>query len=184
MNLKLYSVRNFDRGASCLKEAAWNLVSCCFFKTSLPLPSSLRSALLRLFGAKVGQRVIIRSQANISFPWRLELGDDVWLGEGVIILSLAIVRIESNVCISQRAFLCTGSHDFSSPTFDLITKPIVIQKESWVAATAFIGPGVTIGTGSLVSAGSVVTHDVPPSSFVRGNPAQVSELTQRAALSA
>lgn len=109
----------------------------------------------------------------ISFPWRLAIGDDVWIGEDVGILSLAQVTIESNVCISQQAYLCTGSHDFRSDTFDLVTRPITIRSGSWVAAGAVVLPGVEIGSNSLVSAGSVVNRDVPPSTIVRGNPAAV-----------
>jgi putative colanic acid biosynthesis acetyltransferase WcaF len=128
-------------------------------------------AWLRAFGAKIGERVVIRSNVNITFPWRLQIADDVWLGEEILILSLAPVIIESNVCISQRAFLCTGSHDFRAPHFDLITKPITIKSGSWVAAQVFIAPGVEIGEGSMVGAGSVVSENVPPKSLVRGNPA-------------
>jgi len=144
-----------------------------FFVNPVPWPSGLRIAILRFFGAKIGQRVVIRSNVNITFPWRLQIGDDVWLGEEVLILSLAPVVIESNVCISQRAFLCTGSHDFRTPNFDLITKPITIRASSWVAAQVFVAPGVEIGEGSMVAAGSVVSQDVPPKTLVRGNPAVV-----------
>lgn len=88
-----------------------------------------------------------------------------------MILSLAPVSIGSHVCISQRAFLCTGSHDFSAPEFSLITRPIQIEDQCWIAAQSFIAPGVTIGKGSLVSAGSMVLKDVAPFTMVRGNPA-------------
>lgn len=175
MDLSQYSVRHFDRGASRLKEAAWYLVKCCFFVNPLPWPYPLRVALLRLFGARIGREVVIRWDVNISFPWRLAIGDYVWIGEGVMILSLAPVTIGSNVCVSQRAFLCTGSHDFRSKTFDLQTKPITIGDGCWIAAQAFIGAGVEIGAASVVSAGSVVTESVPSNSLVRGNPATVTK---------
>jgi putative colanic acid biosynthesis acetyltransferase WcaF len=117
--------------------------------------------------------VVIRPQVNITFPWRFSVGDDVWIGEEALILSLAPVTLESDICISQRAFLCTGSHDFRAPAFDLVTKPIIIRKGCWIAAQAFIAPGVEIGPGSMVSAGSVVLASVPPGTLVRGNPAAV-----------
>ena len=149
------------------------LVKCAFFQNPIPWPSALRVTLLRMFGARIGSGAVIRANVNVSYPWRLTLGDDVWIGEETVILSLAPVRIESSVCISQRAFLCTGSHDFRSEKFTLVTRPITVRGGSWIAAQAFIAPGVEIGEGSMVCAGSVVVENVPPRSIVRGNPAQV-----------
>jgi putative colanic acid biosynthesis acetyltransferase WcaF len=117
--------------------------------------------------------VVIRSGVHITFPWCVEIGDDVWLGDEVLLLSLATIVIENDVCISQRAFLCTGSHDFRTKTFNLVTRPITVRKGCWIAAQAFVGPGVEIGSESLVSAGSVVLDSIPPRSLVRGNPGTV-----------
>ena len=173
MQLRNYTTGGFQRGQPWWFEAGWLAVKWLFFLNPVPWPSILRVELLRAFGARIGERVVIRSHVNITFPWRFQVGDDVWLGEEVIVLSLAPVVIESNVCISQRAFLCTGSHDFRAPNFDLITRPITVRAGSWVAAQAFIAPGVEIGEGSMVAAGSVVSENVPPKTQVRGNPAVV-----------
>ncbi|MGV3533757.1 MAG: WcaF family extracellular polysaccharide biosynthesis acetyltransferase [Chthoniobacteraceae bacterium] len=179
MRLEGYTTGGFDRGAPRWKELLWVLAKVVFFENGLPWPSTLRVALLRAFGATVGRGVVIRSRVNITFPWRLTIGDHVWLGEEVLILSLAPVTLESDVCISQRAFLCTGSHRFDSPGFDLVTKPITIRRGSWIAAQAFIAPGVSIGPDSMVAAGSVVTRDVEPGKVVAGNPAQPTESASR-----
>ncbi len=173
MDLSRFSSAGFDRGAPRLKEAAWVAVKAVVFQTAWPLPSALRVALLRVFGARVGAHVIVRSRVNITFPWRLVLGDHVWIGEETLILSLAPVTIESNVCVSQRAFLCTGSHDYRSEAFDLQTAPITLRQGCWIGAQAFIGPGVEVGGGSVVSAGSVVMDSIAPRKLVRGNPAAV-----------
>lgn len=173
MQLEGYTTGAFERGAPAWKEALWVVVKCLFFQTSWPWPSRLRVALLRAFGARIGQGVVIRSQVNVTFPWRLAVGDHVWFGEEVVVLSLAPVTIESHVCISQRAFLCTGSHDFRSQIFDLIVKPITVREKSWIAAQVFIAPGVEIGAGSMIAAGSVVLENVSSHSLVRGNPAVV-----------
>lgn len=178
MVLSEYNNLKFERGSSGLKEVLWLLVRGFFFQTIWPWPSALRASLLRLFGAKVGEGVVIRDNVNISFPWRFTIGNHVWIGEDVGILSLAPVTIESDVCISQRAYLCTGSHDFRSRTFDLVTKPITIRAGSWIAASVIVLPGVTIGPNSLVSAGSVVDRDVPANCIVRGNPAEVVRTTE------
>ncbi len=171
MQLKGYTTGGFDRGASRGKEVLWLVARAVFFETVWPWPSALRVALLRAFGAEVGDDVTIRGKVNVSFPWRLRIGSHVWLGEEVMILSLAPVTVESHVCISQRAFLCTGSHRFHTENFDLVTKPITIRTGSWIAAQAFIAPGVEVGPGSMVAAGSVVLASVPPGAVVRGNPA-------------
>jgi putative colanic acid biosynthesis acetyltransferase WcaF len=173
VRLDIYDNSDFDRGASRGKEAAWILIRCLFFQNPLPWPSAWRVFLLRQFGARIGSGVVIRENVNISFPWRLAIGDHVWIGEGVGILSLAAVTIESHVCISQRAYLCTGSHDFRREDFRLKVAPITVRTGSWVAAASFLAPGIEIGAGAVVAAGSVVFSDVPPGSFARGNPAVV-----------
>ena len=173
MDLSRYSAAHFDRGASRIREALWQVVSFSFFRLPCPLPSAFRVALLRAFGARIGDYAVVRAGVNITFPWRLEMGDHVWIGEEVTILSLARVKLGSHVCISQKAFLCTGSHDFRKETFDLQTRPITVGDHVWIAAQTFIAPGVKIGEGCLICAGSVVTKDVPQRSIIRGNPASV-----------
>lgn len=172
-NLGSYNNKSFDRGASAFKELLWRLCQGSFFQAMWYVPSFVRIICLRIFGAQVGKGVIVRAGVNISFPWRLKIGNHVWIGEEVMILSLAPVTIESNVCLSQRAFLCTGSHDLKKSSFDLIVKPIKIEEGCWVAAQAFVGPGVTLGKGAVVSAGSFVFESVMPGKLVRGNPAHV-----------
>src|SRR5438874_4619858 len=179
MDLSIYDNSDFDRGAPRWKEAAWALVRFLFFQSAFPWPSPLRCALLRVFGAKIGRGVVIRANVNISFPWRLTTDDHVWIGEDVGILTLAPVTIESNVCISQRAYLCTGSHDFRREDFKLKVAPITVREGSWIAAASFIGPGVEIGKGAVVAVGSVVYRNVAPNFLVRGNPAAtVREITR------
>jgi putative colanic acid biosynthesis acetyltransferase WcaF len=142
-----------------------------FFAPALPWPSSFRVFWLRWFGAKVGRGVVIRSATNIHFPWRLEMGDHVWIGEGCWLLNLAGISIASHVCLSQRAFLCTGNHDYTSPGFVLMVKPIQVETGAWIGAGAFVGPGVCVGSHAVLTAGSVAVKTLAPFGIYQGNPA-------------
>ena len=168
-----YQATGFDRGISRSTELLWWVVRSLFFAPWFPIPSKIKVSALRAFGAKVGEGVVIRSRVNVTFPWRLEIGDHVWIGDEVTILSLDRVRIGSHSCISQRAFLCTGSHDFSKESFDLITREIEIRESCWVGAQAFVGPGVVMRKASRCLAGAVVVKEVMEGQVVGGVPAKV-----------
>jgi len=145
----------FERGVPRWKEVLWWVCRSVFFAPWFPVPSAIKVGVLRMFGAKVGSGVVIRSRVNITMPWRLEVGDHVWIGDEVMILSLDRVVIGSHVCLSQRAFLCTGNHDFTKEGFDLVTAPIEIGDSCWIAACAFVGPGAVVEPGTMVKAGQV-----------------------------
>jgi putative colanic acid biosynthesis acetyltransferase WcaF len=107
---------------------------------------------------------------KITFPWKLTIGDNVWFGEECWLLNLEHITIGNNVCISQRAFLCTGNHNYKSPSFDLIVKPILIEDGAWIGASTIIGPGVVVGSHAVLTAGSVATGSLKPFGIYRGNP--------------
>lgn len=161
----------FDRQASSTKMAVWYIIKMVFFLSAFPFPGKLKVILLRIFGAKIGSGLVIKPRVNIHFPWKLVLGNNVWLGEEVFILNFERVEIGNNVCISQRSFLCGGNHDFRIPSFPYRNGPITLNDGAWVGACAFIGPGVTIGIDSIVMAGSFAFSDLEPNGIFRGNPA-------------
>ena len=171
VDLSRFTTGGFERGAGAFKEGLWRLVSLVLFQLCPVCLSPLKRAVLRWFGASVGRGVVIKPEVKITFPWKLTLGDHVWLGEECWLLNLAPITVASNVCISQRAFLCTGNHDYTSPTFDLITKPIRVEEGAWVGAGAFVGPGVSVGSHAVLAAGSVATGDLQSYGVYQGNPA-------------
>lgn len=170
-DLSSYSAARFDRGAGKARELIWLIVSLVLFRLCPLSLSPLKRTVLRLFGAKIGRNVTIKPQVKITFPWKLEIGDHVWLGEECWLLNLERITIGNNVCISQRAFLCTGNHNYKSPAFDLIAKPIQVEAGAWIGAGAWVGPGVRAGTHAVLTAGSVATNDLEPYGIYRGNPA-------------
>ena len=159
-----------DRGASKAKEICWYLIKCVFFLSPLPYPKSFKKFLLKLFGASVGKNVVIKPRVNIHFPWKLTIGDYAWIGEEAFILNFENVSIGNNVCISQRAFICTGNHDYMTPSMPYRNKPIILEDGCWVGACCFIGPGVTIGTDSIITVGSIITSDIGPNIVCHSQP--------------
>jgi putative colanic acid biosynthesis acetyltransferase WcaF len=168
--LKDFSNPQFVRGRSFFIEGLWRLVQWAFVSSWIP-GAAHRRWLLRAFGARVGCGVVITPRIRVTYPWRLEIGDYSWVGEAVWIDNLDKVTIASNCCISQDAYLCTGSHDWSRPTFDLITGPIDIKEGAWIAARSTVGPGVTVGEGAVLGLGSVATRDLEPWTVYLGTPA-------------
>ena len=164
------AAKGLDRGRPKPVEAVWYLLKCAFFLSPLPFPSRLKCALLRAFGARVGRGVVLKPRINIHFPWKLSIGDHVWIGEEVFILNLEPVTIGAHCCISQRAFICTGNHDYRRPDMAYRSQPIVIEDGAWVGAQVFVSPGVTIGTDAVIAAGSVVTRSLPAEMVCSGNP--------------
>jgi putative colanic acid biosynthesis acetyltransferase WcaF len=134
--------------------------------------------MLRIFGASIGQGVRIKPGVRIKFPWRLTIGDYVWVGEDAWLDNLAPITLESHVCLSQSVYLCTGNHDWSHPYFQLITAPILIEQGSWIAARSTIGPGVTVRQGAVLALGSVTGRSLEPMTIYAGNPAQPVKIRQ------
>lgn len=153
-----------------LRRALWQVLLSPIAR-SLPRPfNSLRIALLRAAGAKIGEHCLIQRGLKVLIPWKLEIGDCVTLGRNVELYNHGWIRIKSQTVISQRSFLCTSSHDYTRSDMPLIYADIEVGEECWVAAEAFIGPGVTIGDGSIIGARSVVTRSMPERMVCAGNP--------------
>jgi putative colanic acid biosynthesis acetyltransferase WcaF len=126
----------------------------------------------RAFGAQVGQKVLIRPSARVTFPWKVRVGDYAWIGDRAELYSLAPITIGKNAVISQDTTLCAGSHDYTKIGFPLIAHPIVVEDEVWVAAGSFVAQGVTIGKGAVIGAKSVVLESMPASMICVGHPAK------------
>jgi putative colanic acid biosynthesis acetyltransferase WcaF len=163
-----------------ITRGLWNLVWFLFF---LPTPDFLhgwRNFLLKLFGARIGRHAHVYPSVRIWAPWNLTMGEGACLAVGVDCYCVDKIQLGDWAIVSQRAFLCTATHDIRSERFELVTKPIVIGEKAWIAAEAFVGPGVQVGEGAVVGARSAVFNHVDPWTVVRGNPAiQVGKRTSK-----
>jgi len=158
-------------GASTLKQVAWYFTNIIFFKNSFNIFSGLKVRLLKIFGAELGEGVIIKPAVNIKFPWKLRVGDHSWIGEKVWIDNLSEVRIGRNVTLSQGSLLLTGTHDHARTTFDFLSNPITLEDGVWIGARAIVSGGITCGTHSILGLNSVAEKDLEPYTIYKGNPA-------------
>ena len=163
------SVTPWDRRTK-IRRALWDWFLKPVF-LALPRPCSRqRVALLRLMGARIGEKCLIEPGVDVLMPWNLRLAPSVAIGRRVEIYNYAPVEIGTMTVISQYTYLCTGTHDYTHPHMPLLWRPISIGPECWVAAGVFVAPGVTVGRGAVVGARSVVTKDMPEWTVCAGNP--------------
>jgi len=160
------------RGRSAVCVQLWWLVQATFFRLSPQAMYGWRRWLLRLFGAKIGHGVVIRPTVEITYPWKLAIGDYSWIGDHVRLYTLGHIEIGDNAVVSQDCYICTASHDYRSPSFGIFDTPVKIESEAWLATDVFVAPGVTIGHGAVVGARSTVLKDLPPMMICAGYPAK------------
>lgn len=153
---------------------AWNVVRLILFR---PFASRLfkkwRVLVLKCFGAKIEWSSHVYASVKIWAPWNLEMGSNSTFGPNVDCYNQGKISIGDNTIISQKTYLCASSHDYAKKDFPLMIKPIRIKNGVWVAADAFVGPGVTIGDNAVIAARAVVVKEVEENTIVGGNPAKI-----------
>lgn len=180
-DLSTYNNNWYNPGSS-LKRILWLYINSIFLKSSFFPFNSLKVFLLRFFGAKIGKEVVIKPSVNIKYPWKLIIGDYVWIGEEVWIDNLDNVIIGNHTCISQGALLLCGNHNYKKSSFDLIIKPITIEEGVWIGAKSVVCGGVTCYSHSVLSVASVATHSLEAYSIYQGNPCQKIKVREIARL--
>ena len=164
-NLKAFSGKKKLKLGRMIQLVSWSIWQNSIFKTSF-FGSRMRVTSLRLWGSSIGTGVQIRRGVKVHFPWNLHIGDNCWIGEEVWIINHEKVQIGNNVCISQRAIISSGSHDYKSLSLEFNHKPILIEDGAWICLDAKVLAGVTIGDCSVVSAGEVARKFLPDYSML------------------
>ena len=170
-DLLLYNNHPYSPGGNALKRVLWYYTNIIFFKSSLFPFYGFKVSLLRLFGAKIGNAVEIKPCVNIKYPWLLNIGNEVWIGENVWIDNLVMINIGSNICISQGAMLLAGSHNYKKSTFDLITGSVTLEDGVWIGAGTIVNQGITVASHAVLASGSVATKNMEAYTVYQGNPA-------------
>lgn len=171
-DLSTFSMPTGFRGRSKWIVQAWWIVEKILFQSSPQGLYGWRVFLLRSFGARIGKNVIIRPSVSVTYPWNLSVGDFSWIGDDVVLYTLGKIIIGNHTVVSQRTYLCAGSHDYAQVTFPITGCPIVIDDQCWLATDVFVAPGVTIGFGTVVAARSTVTRNLPGGVIAMGSPAK------------
>ena len=170
--LNLTRISPYSRNEK-IRRALWNLVRATLFRPSPRRLYGWRNLLLRTFGATIAPNAVVEPTVRVFHPWLLTLGDWSHLGPGVNVYNLGPITVGDHTVVSQNAFLCAGTHDYTRPNLPLLRPTIRIGNGVWVAMEAFVCPGVTVGDNAVVGARAVVTKDVAPGTVVAGNPARV-----------
>ena len=162
----------YQHGAGLAKRTVWYFVNALFFLNPAFPFRWPKPHLLRWFGAKVGQGVVIHPGVNIKFPWKLRVGDHCWIGQRAWLDNIDQLTLGNNVVISQGAMIIQGSHNYKKIDYPTLHRPVVLEDGSWVGAGAIVMLGVTLRSHAVLSAGSVATRDLEPYMIYQGNPAQ------------
>lgn len=170
VDLRSYDQSSFDRGRPGWYILLWWLVQAIAFPLTLHPFNSIRCQLLRLFGAIIGRGVVIRPTARFTYPWKVQIGNWSWIGDDVVFYSLDQIQIGEHCVISQKTYLCTGSHDIQDRSFCLTTAPIAIGNGVWIATDCFVAPGVQVGANAVVGARSSVLSSLPSQQVCWGTP--------------
>lgn len=171
--LSLFQIPENFRGRPGWYVQLWWIVEAILFRPTPQFMYGWRRFLLRSFGAKIGKGVILRPSMHTQFPWKVTIGDYSWIGDDVVLYSLGPIQIGDNVVVSQKSYLCTGSHDYAKSDFPIFHEPIIIESECWLATDVFVGPGVTIGAGTVVGARSSVFKSLPANKVCIGSPVRI-----------
>lgn len=171
VKLATFDGSDFDKGAGFLKITLWYFVNSIFVRASWNPFMGIKVWILRLFGAKIGKRLVIKNNVIIKFPWKLTIGDDCWLGENCWIDNLDNVVIGNNVCISQGALLLTGNHNYTIENMPYRNAPIIIEDGAWIGAKTVVCPGVKVNNNAILTVGSIATKNLDANGIYQGNPA-------------
>jgi putative colanic acid biosynthesis acetyltransferase WcaF len=168
--LDLFKLPTSFRGRTAIFVQFWWLVQALIVKPMPQICYPIRRLLLRAFGAKIGPGVKIRPGVEITYPWKVAIGENTWIGDDVTLYSLGMITIGANSVISQQSYICAADHDYSQVSFPIRERPVDIGDQVWIAGGVWVGPGVKIADGVVVGARSTVTKDLPAAMICVGSP--------------
>ncbi|NQY88108.1 MAG: putative colanic acid biosynthesis acetyltransferase [Colwellia sp.] len=169
-NRKTRNSASFSLSNRCLR-LFWNVIYFILIRYTPKNLNLWRIGLYKLFGAKIHKKVTIYPKAKVWIPWNLVMEEGSCIANDTVIYNQGMVYIRKHALISQAAHICTGTHNYETQCFDLVIKAIEIGEHSWVAAEAFVGPGVKVGEGAVLGARAVAFKELEAWGVYTGNPA-------------
>lgn len=153
-------------------RALWHAVYVTLFRPSPRPLHGWRAFLLRSFGARIGKGCRIYAKARIWAPWNLECEDVVAIADYAVVYNPARVRLGAHSIVSEQAYLCGASHDYTDPGFPMVAAPITVERYAWICARAAVQMGVIVHEGAILGLGAVATADLEPWGIYVGVPAR------------
>ena len=171
-DLSSFKVPETFREKSKVIVQLWWMVQATAFSWSPQVLFGWRNFLLRLFGARIGKHVRIRPSVRITYPWKVTIGDYCWIGDDCVLYSLGDISIGNHVALAHKVYINTGGHEYDKTTFDIFSRPVIVEDECWLTNDVYVAPGVVIGRGTIVSARSSVLKSLPSGKICVGTPAK------------
>lgn len=154
-----------------LFRVVWMLAWLLLARFTPPPLHAWRRIVLTVFGAQIAKGARVHASVRIWHPANLSIGPNALIGPGAILYNQGHIAIGADSVVSQRAHICASSHDVRDAHFQLVLKPVRIGDGCWVAAEAFVGPGVTMASRSVLAARGALFSDAQAGGIYRGNPA-------------
>ena len=169
-DLSTFNIPTGFRGRPAWFVQLWWLVQASFFRLSPQPAYAWRRFILRLFGATIGEGTLIRPTVTVTYPWKLHVGKNVWIGDSAILYTLSPISIGDNTVVSQLCHLCAADHDFTISSFPIRGKSITIGQQVWLASDVFVAPGISVGDYTVVGARSSIFRSLPDRMICFGTP--------------
>jgi len=163
---------SFSLGNRMLR-VAWGVAWILLARWTPPPLHFWRRLVLKAFGATIAPTARVHASVSVWLPSNLQLDEHVLVGPRARLYNQGKISIGAKTIVSQGAYICASSHDIRDPNFQLVLRPVVIGRQCWIAADAFVGPGVTMKDHSVVAARGALFNDAEPDGVYRGNPAEL-----------
>ena len=157
---------------------SYSYLNSIFYLLMEIVPPCIRNIIFKLILKKLGKKCLLDYRTYFRYPSKISIGDNVFINRGCSLYASYMVpdveiKIGNNVVLSPHVQIFTASHDYSALDLADVAASVIIEDNVWIGGGTIILPGVTIGQGAAIGAGSIVSRSIPPYCLAVGSPACV-----------